>query len=625
MFNLKIATLNINGINENTKQIKLVEYLKQNSINIAAIQEHNIKLISKLEYLNKYYHILINNSILLKGGTLILLDRRLPISIGRVYLHPTSRICTVHITLFDVKLYIVNVYAPSGKQKEKEREHFFSNELTRLLVTNTDNLILTGDWNSVLLKRDTTNLQNTSLSKSLKNIVTSFKFKDIYADTRFEPEFTYYKNNYAARLDRIYLHKLFDCISDVKTISASFSDHLCVCVSLNISPQIKIGKPMWKMNTSLLTVQLIKHNFKTLWAHLQNKKRLYHSSSLWWEELVKPNIKKYFAIQGKEVNDFKYGMLNYLEHKLRKQYETSNTSGVINKLVINELKRRIDNIRDDMARGIKVRTRLQDAICGESISNYLISKQKEISSNKIITKITTENEIELNDHQEIQEYASDFYKNLYLKKHCNIEKQDHFLSYITDGLNDEDRAMLSAPLTKDELQWVIKNISTNKTPGTDGIPIEFYSEFWPDIADDMLEMYNDVLHIGSLTISQRRAIINIIPKHGESKYISNFRPISLLCVDYKILSKLLSERIKKILCKIIHSKQFCAVPGRNINQCNMELRDIIFYANQENLDLAILNLDWYKAFDTVSIDFVIKILEKFGFGATIIHWIKNFV
>ena len=136
-------------------------------------------------------------------------------------------------------------------------------------------------------------------------------------------------------------------------------------------------------------------------------------------------------------------------------------------------------------------------------------------------------------------------------------------------------------------------------------------------------MYNEVLQSGHLCQSQKRAIINIIPKNSETNYLTNFRPISLLCVDYKILSKLLSERIKKILCKIIHSKQFCAVPGRNINQCNMELRDMIFYANQENIDLAFLNLDWYKAFDTVPIDFVIRILSTFGFGATFVSWIST--
>ena len=162
----------------------------------------------------------------------------------------------------------------------------------------------------------------------------------------------------------------------------------------------------------------------------------------------------------------------------------------------------------------------------------------------------------------------------------------------------------------------------NKTPGIDGIPIEFYVECWEEIGDDMVEMYNNVLQDGYLCPSQRKAIINILPKNSDSKYISDFRPISLLCVDYKILAKILSERMKRILCKIIHSKQFCAVPGRNINQCNMELRDLVFYANKENLDMAILNLDWYKAFDTVSIEFVLNILDKYGYGEMFTKWIS---
>ena len=316
-------------------------------------------------------------------------------------------------------------------------------------------------------------------------------------------------------------------------------------------------------------------------------------------------------------------MLNYLELKLRKQYEQANVSGIINKDTIDSLKNKIDKIRYDMAKGVKIRTRLQDAICGENISNYLIAKQKEIAGKKIITSMTTKDNEELNEYRKIQQYSTQFFRFLYSKSICDLDKQTYFLSYIDNELTDADHAMLSAPLSKEELYFVMLAIAVNKTPGIDGLPVEFYLEFWQVIADDILEMYNEVLQTGILGASQRKAIINIIPKNNETKYITNFRPISLLCVDYKILAKLLSERIKKILCKIIHSKQFCAVPGRNINQCNMELRDIVFYANQENLDLAILNLDWYKAFDTVSIEFVIRILENFGFGETFISWIST--
>ena len=96
----------------------------------------------------------------------------------------------------------------------------------------------------------------------------------------------------------------------------------------------------------------------------------------------------------------------------------------------------------------------------------------------------------------------------------------------------------------------------------------------------------------------------------------------MLCVDYKILSNILAERLKKVLHKVIYSKQFCCVPGRSINHCNMEIRDIIYYANDVDLELALVNLDWYKAFDLVSIEFTLKALRKLGFGEQFVYWVS---
>ena len=146
-----------------------------------------------------------------------------------------------------------------------------------------------------------------------------------------------------------------------------------------------------------------------------------------------------------------------------------------------------------------------------------------------------------------------------------------------------------------------------------------YEENWDVINSDILDLYNTVLDTGTLGFSQRQAVIILIPKGNNVNSINNYRPISLLCVDYKILSKILSERLKKVLHKVIYSKQFCCVPGRSINHCNMELRDTFYYANDLDMELAVLNLDWYKAFDLVSIDFTLKALEKLGFGETFVQ------
>ena len=77
-----------------------------------------------------------------------------------------------------------------------------------------------------------------------------------------------------------------------------------------------------------------------------------------------------------------------------------------------------------------------------------------------------------------------------------------------------------------------------------------------------------------------------------------------------------------MLCKVINNKQFCGITGRSINQCNMELRDMIQYANDSNKNMAVLNLDRYKAFDLVPVEFVFKVLQTLCFGEHFVNWIK---
>ena len=95
--------------------------------------------------------------------------------------------------------------------------------------------------------------------------------------------------------------------------------------------------------------------------------------------------------------------------------------------------------------------------------------------------------------------------------------------------------------------------------------------------------------------------------------MKSLRPISLICCDVKIVSKILANRFKPIMNNIISSNQYC-VNGRTISDCNNELRDILYYYGETKTTGAIINLDWEKAFDRVNWDFLIKILKKMGFS-----------
>ena len=82
-----------------------------------------------------------------------------------------------------------------------------------------------------------------------------------------------------------------------------------------------------------------------------------------------------------------------------------------------------------------------------------------------------------------------------------------------------------------------------KAPGVDGIPIEVYKTFWPYLKDTLLEIYNETLELGTLTKTQKTSAVSVLHKGGERSEIRNYRPISLLCADYKILAKILTNRI----------------------------------------------------------------------------------
>ena len=105
--------------------------------------------------------------------------------------------------------------------------------------------------------------------------------------------------------------------------------------------------------------------------------------------------------------------------------------------------------------------------------------------------------------------------------------------------------------------------------------------------------------------SQRKAIIVLIHKDGELNQLKNWRPVSLICADIKIVAKILAKRLRNVLDDIISKHQYC-VQKRTIIECTNNIRDVLYYSNEANQHGAVVNLDWEKAFDRVNWDLVKK-------------------
>ena len=136
-------------------------------------------------------------------------------------------------------------------------------------------------------------------------------------------------------------------------------------------------------------------------------------------------------------------------------------------------------------------------------------------------------------------------------------------------------------------------------------------------------MLNNAFETGCLSDTQKNGLISLICKDtSKQDQLGNWRPISLLNCDYKILSKVLTNRLKHVLPECIHDDQTCAVPGRSIQDNLHLIRNVIDYCNDKDMPAAIVSYDQSKAFDRISHNYLFKVLKAFGFGDSFVKWIS---
>ena len=138
---------------------------------------------------------------------------------------------------------------------------------------------------------------------------------------------------------------------------------------------------------------------------------------------------------------------------------------------------------------------------------------------------------------------------------------------------------------------------------------------------DLVEVYNFCYRHGRLCKSQRQGAITILYKKGDCLDLANWRPITLLCVDYKIAAKVLGNRLLQVIALVVSPDQSCGIPGWSPAENVRLLLDVACYADQNNIGGTILSLDQEKAFDRVEISFLLKVLERMGFGPSFRNWI----
>ena len=279
------------------------------------------------------------------------------------------------------------------------------------------------------------------------------------------------------------------------------------------------------------------------------------------------------------------------------------------------LKGEVNDLMDKEKKMWFQRSRSLWATFGDKNSKYLHSRaMQRYRRNKIDGVRDCGGHCQLNPKEIANEFLKYFSELFSTSSNCQPELAlDTIQSLMTEDMNK----LLNAEFTEEEVKVALNQMAPLKSPGPDGMPPLFFQHYWDLVGKNITTSVLSFLNSASLPENLNHTFITLIPKVKNLKLVSKFRPISLCNVLYKIFSKVLANRLKKILPHIITEHQSAFTKNRLILE-NILLAFELLHCLQNHKStkggFMALKLDMSKAYDHVEWAFLEKIMRKLGFN-----------
>ena len=478
-----------------------------------------------------------------------------------VYKDDRGRILVIEIMKAEKHFSLINIYAPNVEQAQS----CFYTDLKQLLLERNldekDNIILCGDFNCVLNvnvdKKGGIEKPKECITNKMNHVIDLLDLTDIWRyKNPNEHRFTWRQRNplIQCRLDYFLIsHNLVDNVTRTEISPGIRTDHSAISLVISLHKDPVKGHGHWKFNNSYL-------NDVDYVTEMEQKLKVWTSEPTFEDVQVKWEFIKYkvrlftndFAKKkSKRKKDSMVELTSKLNH-LEKKLANTPDQGTLEE--IDKVKLDIEELDSKVVDGIIVRARIRWSEKGEKSNKYFLNMEKRNSKKKQCRRLVLEDGQVITNQSDISNLQRDFYKQIYESRlnHNNLEDNMFFKCKNIPTLNDEGKHLCEGDISRGEYFNALNKMPKNKSPGNDGLSSEWYLCFWNSIGTFLAMVLNTGLNKGEMSNSQRQAVITLIEKDGKDRCkLTNWRPISLLNVDYKIVSKALTSRLCKVISSIV--------------------------------------------------------------------------
>lgn len=622
-----ILSLNVNGIQDLVKRRMVFSELKKYKRSIICLQETHINSailpIVKCQWGRDLF---VLGDSTQAGGLAVLMSKDLNIKAELIGKDRCNRFMIVRLSKREDSIILVNIYSPTA-DREFEQLALLDRLEGELIQYLGEKFVFTGDFN-VIIKEALERMnyvgdviRNTKFRDELMLLLQGFDMVDPWRIRNQKKHvFTWSRGNKASRLDYIFVS---DClqgkISKIVHVDVPFSDHRMIYMGFQ-STENNSAKGFWKINNVLLEIPKVQ---EVIFELIRKKKLEYVGIDpvLKWE-LLKFDIRDGLIRVGLELKKERDQMRQGFEKRIKELTELGDLLGEeIEEM--NALKRELCSIQKTSETIRLYKAKCNWAMYGGKPSKFFLNLEKSRVCEKNISQIFDKDGQLITNFTDILRVQKEHFEQIYKLRVEDSWKEDQFSSEPNCRLEQMDRDVLDLPLTIEELYDAIKDMKLNKCPGTDGLSVEFYRKFWKELSIPMFDCLNEVFRRGFLSEEQKRGIITLIPKKSKDRrYMSNWRPITLLNVDYKILTKVLAKRLMGVISSLIHPDQVGFLRGRFIGVNIRNINDVVEFLQNEMDEGMVVSLDYAKAFDSVDKGYLLKVLQSYNFGEGFIRWVN---